>query len=189
MAGVGAQTEEGLASYRQYEQIGCGAFSAVFKARKRQSIEAVALRRVHMCRQEKLLAEVRALREMSHPNLLALHGWYKTDNHFWVVCEYCPGGDLAAVIAHDGAYRIAHLSVILLLSPPLPRPPPHSGLRGSTHMLSLRRRSPEAKSASVAAIVRRGVACSLHASDAPSDDRLLVLSEEVDERRRVVIGH
>lgn len=122
MAGVGAQTDEGLASYRQYEQIGCGAFSAVFKARKRQSIEAVALRRVHMCRQEKLLAEVRALREMSHPNLLALHGWYKTDNHFWVVCEYCPGGDLAAVIAHDGAYRIAHISVILLLSPPLPRP-------------------------------------------------------------------
>jgi len=87
---------------RQYEEIGSGAYSKVYKARKRLGIEFVALRKVDKSRQPKLLNEVRALRELRHGNVLALHGWYHTDRHLWMVTEYCAGGDLAALLEHDG---------------------------------------------------------------------------------------
>lgn len=51
---------DGLAAYRQYEEIGAGLHSRVYKARKRLGIEFVALRKVDKCRQPKLLNEVRA---------------------------------------------------------------------------------------------------------------------------------
>jgi serine/threonine protein kinase len=73
----------------------------VYKARKRLGIEFVALRKVDKSRQPKLLNEVRALGELRHGNVLAFHGWYYTERHLWVVTEYCAGGDLAALIAHD----------------------------------------------------------------------------------------
>ncbi|EOD19734.1 hypothetical protein EMIHUDRAFT_50912, partial [Emiliania huxleyi CCMP1516] len=91
----------GLASYRQYEQIGCGAFSAVFKARKRQSIEAVALRRVHMCRQEKLLAETHSifrekevLASVEHPFIVPLRFAFQTEDHLCFVLDYIAGGNM-----------------------------------------------------------------------------------------------
>lgn len=86
----------------QYEEIGAGSHSRVYKARKRLGIEFVALRKVDKSRQPKLLNEVRALGELRHGNVLAFHGWYYTERHLWVVTEYCAGGDLAALLAHDG---------------------------------------------------------------------------------------
>jgi serine/threonine-protein kinase ULK4 len=74
----------------------------VYKARKRLGIEFVALRKVDKSRQPKLLNEVRALGELRHGNVLAFHGWYYTERHLWVVSEYCAGGDLASLLAHDG---------------------------------------------------------------------------------------
>ena len=61
----------------------------------------MALRKVDKSRQPKLINEVRALRELHHANVTAFHGWYYTERHLWMVTEYCAGGDLATLLAHD----------------------------------------------------------------------------------------
>lgn len=32
---------------------------------------------------------------------MRFYGWYETRNHLWVIFEYCPGGDLLALIDQD----------------------------------------------------------------------------------------
>lgn len=36
-----------------------------------------------------------------HPNILKFHNWYETRNHFWIILEYCSGGDLYGLIEQD----------------------------------------------------------------------------------------
>lgn len=36
-----------------------------------------------------------------HPNILKFHNWYETRNHFWIILEYCSGGDLYGLIEAD----------------------------------------------------------------------------------------
>lgn len=38
---------------------------------------------------------------LKHPNVLKFFHWYETRNHLWVILEYCPGGDLMALIDAD----------------------------------------------------------------------------------------
>ena len=36
-----------------------------------------------------------------HPNILKFHNWYETRNHFWIIFEYCVGGDLSSLLEQD----------------------------------------------------------------------------------------
>lgn len=38
---------------------------------------------------------------LKHANILKFFHWYETRNHLWVILEYCPGGDLMALIEAD----------------------------------------------------------------------------------------
>ena len=33
-----------------------------------------------------------------HPNILKFYNWYETRNHFWIILEYCSGGDLYSML-------------------------------------------------------------------------------------------
>lgn len=47
--------------------------------------------------------QVSLLCRLSHPNILAFHSWYETNNHLWLIMEYCTGGDLLGVLRQDKA--------------------------------------------------------------------------------------
>ncbi len=36
-----------------------------------------------------------------HPNILKFYNWYETRNHFWIILEYCSGGDLLSLMEQD----------------------------------------------------------------------------------------
>lgn len=41
------------------------------------------------------------LRSLTHENLLRFFAWYETQNHLWLILEYCVGGDLLSVLKQD----------------------------------------------------------------------------------------
>jgi serine/threonine-protein kinase ULK4 len=38
---------------------------------------------------------------MDHPNVLKFFNWYETNNHYWIIVEYCSGGDLMNLLMQD----------------------------------------------------------------------------------------
>ena len=39
---------------------------------------------------------------LDHPNILKFHNWYETNNHLWLILEYCMGGDLLNLLMQGG---------------------------------------------------------------------------------------
>ncbi|CAD8154628.1 unnamed protein product [Paramecium pentaurelia] len=88
-------------NYHIYDEIGKGKYSVVYKGRKKKTIEYMAVKSLEKSRRTKLLNEVKMFSGLKHPNILKFYHWYETRNHLWVILEYCPGGDLMALIEAD----------------------------------------------------------------------------------------
>ncbi|PSC68021.1 serine threonine-kinase ULK4 isoform B [Micractinium conductrix] len=89
-------------NYHIHEIIGRSRASKVYKARLKQSLEYVAVKACAKDAKPRVLQEVKVLNSMTHPHMLRFHTWYETQNHLWVILEYCVGGDLLALLRSDG---------------------------------------------------------------------------------------
>ena len=106
------------AGYVLQERLGAGSFATVYKgvrlAEYQQAIntastpptDSIAAIKA-ISRQSKKLTkkvlenldmEIAILRTYRHPNIVCLHEVQKTDRHFYLVLEYCGGGDLQRLI-------------------------------------------------------------------------------------------
>lgn len=96
--------EHGDLFYSEYEledKLGSGAFSVVYKCRERQSgdIRAVkivnksSLTKQHVNLSNKL-QEIQVLKRLDHPNIIKLFKGYEDEKNFYIVMEFCAGGEL-----------------------------------------------------------------------------------------------
>ena len=88
--------------YHIYEAIG-REHSVVYKGRRKKTIQYYAIKSVDKSQRQRVLQEVQVLRATSHPGVLRFHAWYETQNHLWLILEYCVGGDLLGVLKQDVA--------------------------------------------------------------------------------------
>eukprot|EP00330_Aristerostoma_sp_ATCC50986_P006776 CAMPEP_0114597122 /NCGR_PEP_ID=MMETSP0125-20121206/19359_1 /TAXON_ID=485358 ORGANISM="Aristerostoma sp., Strain ATCC 50986" /NCGR_SAMPLE_ID=MMETSP0125 /ASSEMBLY_ACC=CAM_ASM_000245 /LENGTH=62 /DNA_ID=CAMNT_0001801271 /DNA_START=434 /DNA_END=622 /DNA_ORIENTATION=- len=44
--------------------------------------------------EEKLFAEVSLLKGLDHPNIVKLYELYQDENNYYLITEYCTGGEL-----------------------------------------------------------------------------------------------
>jgi serine/threonine-protein kinase ULK4 len=96
-------------NYQIYDEVGKGRHSVVYKGRKKKSIEYFAIASIEKGQRQRVLTSVQFLRSLSHRNVLKFHNWYETNNHLWVITEYCVGGNLRAVLDLD--QRLSETSV------------------------------------------------------------------------------
>jgi serine/threonine-protein kinase ULK4 len=90
-----------LDRYHIYEAIGKGKHSTVYKGRRKKSIQYYAIKSVEKGQRQRVMQEVAVLRTLSHENVLKFVAWYETQNHLWVILEYCVGGDLLLLLRQD----------------------------------------------------------------------------------------
>lgn len=85
-------------NYQLNEEIGKGYFSTAYKGRRRRTINFYAILSTDKCRRMRVLNSVHILRDVQHPSVIKFYNWFETNNHLWVITEYCSGGDLRSVL-------------------------------------------------------------------------------------------
>ncbi|KAK7201011.1 protein kinase [Novymonas esmeraldas] len=85
-------------NYVLNDEIGQGSFSTIYKGRYRTTTEFYAIASIDKKRRERVVNCVHLLRAMRHPNIIEFHNWYETNNHLWIITEYCTGGDLSTIL-------------------------------------------------------------------------------------------
>ncbi|CCW62407.1 unnamed protein product [Phytomonas sp. EM1] len=98
--------------YQLLEEIGRGTLSRVYKGRKRNTIDFYAIHSVDKSMRQRVLNNVRILSALNHSNIIRVHEWYETVNHFWVITDLCISGDLRSIL-HINC-KMKHESVRLL---------------------------------------------------------------------------
>ncbi len=99
-------TDMELQHYTLGDSIGSGAMGIVYKAVDNRTGQIVAIKALkpELARYDDVLLERfkregQALRELNHPNIVALLDVFEEDENHFLVMEYIPDGDLAALIA------------------------------------------------------------------------------------------
>ncbi len=98
--------------YELVREIGRGGYSVVFFAQDRSLGTDVAVKLLvpppavaHQAR-ERMRREARAVRGLTHPNIVALHDFLEQDGWNFLVMEYVDGPDLSAVVEREGALSV-----------------------------------------------------------------------------------
>ncbi len=89
------------------ELVGTGSFGKVLYGRSRFNQDMrVAIKCIPKKKLRKKLNlvrdEISILRTLDHPNIVKYHDFYETSKNFFIVTEYCAGGELFSKIAQMG---------------------------------------------------------------------------------------
>ena len=90
-------------NYQICEEVGRGRHSKVYKGRLKKTVDYYAIKSVEKSQRNRVLNEVTMLHQLSHEHILKFFHWYETNNHLWLIEEYCTGADLLTLIKQDTA--------------------------------------------------------------------------------------
>ncbi|KAI1425998.1 hypothetical protein F5Y12DRAFT_316250 [Xylaria sp. FL1777] len=84
-------------------EIGKGSFAQVYMGKHKVSGAAVAIKSVELARlnkklKENLYSEIKILKRLRHPHIVALHDCVESSTHINLIMEYCELGDLSLFI-------------------------------------------------------------------------------------------
>ena len=92
-----------VGNYTLVGRIGGGQFGNVFKGinektKEEFAIKAINKRKMNSNRKLRTLfdTEVAVMKKIKHPNIIHLHDFLETTNNFYLILDYCNGGDLEA---------------------------------------------------------------------------------------------
>lgn len=108
-----------LSRYTVEHKIGRGAFGTVYQARQhttgqRVAIKVLPARARSRAAWTRLTREARLCAALHHPHIVRLIDAHETPSNAWLVFEWVPGRDLAAVLAAEG--RLAPAEAVRLMS-------------------------------------------------------------------------
>lgn len=95
--------------YKISKKVGEGAFSSVRRIKHRVTGEKRAVKTIHKkslrTEEEKNMVfnEVSILRALDHPNIIKLHEYYQDEMNYYIITEFCGGGELFERILTQGS--------------------------------------------------------------------------------------
>ena len=93
-----------LGEYTLEKKIGKGAFGEVFLTTKKDTSKLFATKQIpkeffdNQATKKYLLNEIYILNELKHPNIVQFESLKKTKQHFYIIMEYCNGGELSKAL-------------------------------------------------------------------------------------------
>ena len=123
---VAQQRTKVVAGYALQQKLGSGSFAVVYKGVKLQpdsndynhnssnntnyaAIKAISRTSEKLTAKvlQNLEVEISILRTYRHRNIVCMHDVQKTENHFYLILEYCAGGDVQGLIRSRAARRLS----------------------------------------------------------------------------------
>ncbi|OMJ74941.1 hypothetical protein SteCoe_26043 [Stentor coeruleus] len=95
--------------YKISKKIGEGAFSSVRRIKLRSTGEKRAVKTVHKKsirteeERQMVFTEVSILKSLDHPNIIRLHEFYQDQKNYYMITEFCSGGELFERIISAGS--------------------------------------------------------------------------------------
>lgn len=88
------------------KSLGSGSFGTVREAfhKTTGNTRAVKILKKSEQDEEKLFLEVDILARLSHPNIMQIYEFYDDNSNFYIVSEYCKGGELFDTIVEKGIF-------------------------------------------------------------------------------------
>jgi len=93
--------KKGLISdfYKIGKTLGEGAYGKVYQVQHRttgmiRGMKAIKKKSVLKEEQEKLFSEVSILKDLDHPNIVKLYELFQDENYYYLIMEFCTGGEL-----------------------------------------------------------------------------------------------
>lgn len=94
--------------YKIGNKIGEGAFSSVRRIKHRETQDKRAVKTIHKKKlrneseREMVFTEVSILSKLDHPNILKIHEFYQDEKNYYIITEFCSGGELFEKIISEG---------------------------------------------------------------------------------------
>ena len=107
-----------VADYALQQKLGSGSFAVVYKGvrlpQSQASQEVVAIKAISRTSEkltkkvlQNLEIEINILRSYRHRNIVCMHDVQKTERHFYLILEYCAGGDVTKLIRTRQSSRLS----------------------------------------------------------------------------------
>lgn len=103
-----------VAGYTLTERLGSGSFAVVYKGVNVSTQDTAAIKAITRTSEKltkkvllNLELEISILRNYRHRNIVCMHQVLKTDEHFYMILEYCAGGDVQGLIRSRRAGRLS----------------------------------------------------------------------------------
>ena len=84
-----------------YDELGRGEQRAVYKGRRKGTVNYFAIHCVDKTKRDDLQNSVRISHNLCHKNVVQFYEWYETSNHLWLVVELCSGITLESILLQD----------------------------------------------------------------------------------------
>ncbi|VDO03434.1 unnamed protein product [Rodentolepis nana] len=84
-----------------YDEICSFDEQAIYKARRKGTINFLAISCIDKKKRTHVTNHVRLIRALKHETILKFYEWYETSNHLWVVMDLCTGGTLDRMLRED----------------------------------------------------------------------------------------
>uniref|UniRef100_A0A0G4FUK1 non-specific serine/threonine protein kinase n=1 Tax=Chromera velia CCMP2878 TaxID=1169474 RepID=A0A0G4FUK1_9ALVE len=94
-----------VGQYLLDERIGKGSFATVWKGHCQKTEEILAIKvisRDTVSETTQLTQEMKVLKMLDHPNIVRFRDLRKSNSHFYLILEFCEGGDLSQVLRRHG---------------------------------------------------------------------------------------
>ena len=84
--------------YKFITNIGQGSYGDVYLAMNIYTKEKVAIKKIYKTfddlSESEIINEIEILKKLNHPDIVKIFEFYNTDKAYYIVSEYCPGGEL-----------------------------------------------------------------------------------------------
>ena len=84
--------------YKIISNIGQGSYGDVFLAYNTYTQEKVAIKQIYKTfdeiTEEEIINEIEILKKLNHPDIVKILEFYKTEQAYYIISEYCSGGEL-----------------------------------------------------------------------------------------------